>query len=125
MSAERKPLAMTRYCDCRGLGGGCGEFGGGGLGVLSLDSNTARHGALSCGVFDRKHSAILLASGICAPHSRNTSGVQAICCCMVPRFSSATAEVPPAKAVVKPTREKIRKIRFLRMAAPSSSHMGR
>ena len=55
---------------------------------------------LSCGVFCRRQATIRLTSGICAPHSRNTSGVQAICCSQVPRYSCddaarCTAMLPP------------------------------
>jgi hypothetical protein len=82
--------------------------------VLLLDSNTARHGALSTGVFCRKQATILFTSGICAPHSRNTSGVQAICCSMVPRYSCGKTEVPLAARIAIET-TKLRITRCSRM----------
>lgn len=87
--------------------------------ALSLDSNTARHGALSWGVFACKQATMRFSSGIAAPQSRNTSGVHAICCSMVPRCSCAAAD-PTAIAAAKPM-AKIRKICCFGMAAPSSS----
>jgi hypothetical protein len=86
--------------------------------VLSFASNTARHDALSTGVFDRRQAVILVTLGISDPHNRNTSGVQAICCCMVPRYSSASADVPPAKTTAKLIDAKIWKIRRFRMIRP-------
>ena len=55
--------------------------------LLGLDSNTARQPLESCGVFCRKHATMRLTSGICSPQRRQTSGVQAICCSQVPRYS--------------------------------------
>ena len=60
-------------------------------GTLSFDSNTARHPSESCGVFCRRHAVMRSASGIWSQQSRQTSGVQAICCSRVPRFSCADA----------------------------------
>jgi len=68
-----------------------GAAGAGCSGALALDSNTARHGPESCGVFWRRHAVIRLTSGIWSKHRRQTSGVQAICCSKVPRYSSAEA----------------------------------
>ena len=55
--------------------------------VAGLDSNTARQLLESCGVFCRKQATMRLISGIWSLHSRQTSGVQAICCSQVPRYS--------------------------------------
>ena len=63
-----------------------------GMLLLAFDSNTARQPLESCGVFCRKHATIRLTSGIWSLHSRHTSGVQAICCSKVPRYSCDDAD---------------------------------
>jgi hypothetical protein len=90
--------------------------------ALAFDSNTARHELLSCAVFCRKQLTIRLTSGICSLQSRKTSGVQAICCSKVPRYSCA--EAGPA-AIPQPTDiAKLNKIRCTRMCDPSLGFKG-
>jgi hypothetical protein len=85
--------------------------------VLAFDSNTARHGPLSCAVFRRKQPAIRPASGICSLQSRNTSGVQAICCSKVPRFSCEEAGLAAMPQPIDIAT--LNKIRCTRMSGPS------
>jgi hypothetical protein len=97
-------------------GGGYRTFGPGWLsrrpgavccGASALDSNTARHAPLNCGVFCRKQATMRLTSGTCSPQSRQTSGVQASCCAKVPRYSSVKAALcrakEPAIAIATPS----------------------
>ncbi len=67
--------------------------------VRRSNSNTARQLPESCGVFCRKQATIRPTSGIWSPQRRQTSGVQAICCSQVPRYScddaGAMIPVPP------------------------------
>lgn len=82
---------------------------------MSPCAKTARHRSLSCGVFARKQATILFTSGICPPHSLQTSGVQACCCCQVPRYSCEIAALgwvmPQPIAIAR-----LRNIRCARMA---------
>ena len=97
MSASTGPETRLPYSSSSGGRIGTGGAGRAGRGrccgcALALDSNTARHALPSEAVFCRRHATIRLTSGIWSPHSRITSGVQAICCSQVPRYSSAGAE---------------------------------
>ena len=72
--------------------------------MLLLDSNTARQPSDKFGVFCRRHATIRSTSGIAEPHSRHTSGVHAICCSQVPRYSCdhaavATIEIAQVKTI--------------------------
>lgn len=87
-------------------------------GMLLLDSNTARQPLERLGVFRCRHATIRFTSGIWSPQSRHTSGVQAICCSQVPRYSSANAAVP---AVNKRPGMKPSMMRCARMYNPSRS----
>jgi hypothetical protein len=83
-------------------GGDCGAARAVSVGgPLTLNPNTARQLLDSCGVFARKHATMRLTSGTCSLHNRHTSGVQAICCSQVPRYScdhAAVAEIESAQA---------------------------
>lgn len=61
-------------------------------------------------MFCRKHAVIRLASGIWSLQSRQTSGVQAICCSQVPRFSSENAAI----GATTPLPNKIMKLKTMR-----------
>ncbi len=55
--------------------------------VRRSNSNTARQPLESCGVFCCRQATMRPTSGTLSPHRRQTSGVHAICCSQVPRFS--------------------------------------
>jgi hypothetical protein len=103
---------------------GLGITGGAGRGrclacgcALAFDSNTARQAFPSEAVFCRKHATILPTSGIWSLHSRITSGVQAICCSQVPRYSCVSAEF--CVTIVQPvTTARLRTMRRARMPVP-------
>ena len=84
-----------------------------GLLLLALDSNTARQSLESCGVFCRKQATMRPTSGISSPQRRQTSGVQAICCSQVPRYSCDDAgAITPAAPIAT---ARLRTIRCVRM----------
>ena len=124
MSASTSPETHLPYSSSSGglTGtGGAGRVGRGrcpGCGcALALDSNTARQALPSEAAFCRRHATIRLTSGIWSPHSPITSGVQAICCSKVPRYSSAGAEfcvtIAPPVAIAR-----LRTMRRARMPDP-------
>jgi hypothetical protein len=88
-------------------------------GPLAFDSNTARQLLESCGVFARKHATMRPTSGTWSLHNRHTSGVQAICCSQVPRYScdhAAVAAIESAQASA---------IRCIRIPDPFSFYLAR